>query len=88
MSTAYTAPEGSASCTQCKEDYYMLLGEYELNGYKLNGECLLKPDGADVSKAGTTLETMVVLEGYYRFTRTSVKVRHLPSTPIPRRSRL
>ena len=74
QSPEYSSPAGSASCTICAEDYYWVQVETEINGYTLNGECHEKPSGVEGGTEGTTLESMRLNKGYFRFWSTSNKV--------------
>ena len=74
QSPEYSSPAGSASCTICAEEYYWVQGETEINGYTLDGECHEKPPGVEGGTEGTTLESMKVLGGFYRFSSTSTEV--------------
>ena len=72
----YSSPAGSASCTICADEFYWVQGKTKVNDYTLNGECREKPAGVKVMEGaeGTTLESMKVLGGYYRFSSTSTEV--------------
>ena len=59
----YTSPEGSATCSSCVEESYMV-----------NGRCERKPKGAETETEGTTLETLELGEGYFRFSKSSTEV--------------
>ena len=59
----YTSPEGSATCSQCIKTSIMI-----------NNECEHKGDGVNKDKKGSTLHTLELEEGYYRFTGTSREV--------------
>ena len=60
----YTSSIGSATCDRCVKDWYMAD----------NGKCKSKDKGVVAKDEGTTLETLELEGGYYRFSRTSAKV--------------
>ena len=64
IGTQYTSSKGSASCSTCLEDSYM----------SLKGECKSKPDGVVRDESGTTLETMELEPGFFRFSAASTAV--------------
>ena len=53
----YASPVGSATCSECVKDSYMAD----------NGECKPKPEGVVANEKGTTLETLEVKAGWFRF---------------------
>ena len=67
IGTKYTSPGGSASCTSCLADAYML-----------EGECKLKPKGVVTKEDGTTLETLELEEGWFRFSEFSTEIYPCP----------
>ena len=66
----YTSSEGSTSCNQCERQYYMK-----------NGNCKLKPDGVNDEVEMSTLENLILNEGWYRFSATSEIVYECLSPP-------
>ena len=62
----YTSDEGSDTCGVCIAAYYM----------NADGKCIEKGKGVikEAGTAGTTLSTMSIEEGYWRYTSTSTQV--------------
>ena len=68
-SGAKTSREGSHSCLTCTFGYFMSPG---------HSECKLCPDGAQCDEEHTTLSTMDVGEGNFRFSTSAAKVYPCP----------
>jgi len=66
----YTSAEGSPTCNLCVRESYMD-----------DGECFEKPEGVIRTHAGTTLESMSLERGWYRFAPSAAGVYLCPSIP-------
>jgi hypothetical protein len=64
----YTSPVGSATCSECVKESYMAD----------NGKCKPKPEGAVANEEGTTLETLEVKAGWFRFDALASEVYPCP----------
>ena len=71
---------GSASCSMCERSHYLVRGVNEVNGYILDGVCHKKSDGVDDTEPGTTLETLDLRGGFFRF---SLAASEVYPCPIP-----
>mmetsp|Transcript_103767 Transcript_103767/g.298635 ORF Transcript_103767/g.298635 Transcript_103767/m.298635 type:complete len:448 (-) Transcript_103767:1131-2474(-) len=60
---SYHSSEGSAECDECLRYTYMK-----------GGKCVDKPEGVKIDEVGTTLESMRLDQGYFRFSSKSTEV--------------
>ena len=67
----YTSSIGATACDICKPEYYM----------DDDGACIAKPEGVVVDTAATTLESMKLKKGWFRFSSTSAEVYKCPRRP-------
>jgi hypothetical protein len=64
----YTSAAGSATCSECVKESYMAD----------NGKCKPKPEGIVAKEEGTTLETLALETGWFRFGVLATKVYPCP----------
>ena len=63
--TSHPIPTRSDTCGLCVEEAFMI-----------NGKCVTKDDGMVIHGEGTTLETLKLVKGWYRFSAESKDVYH------------
>jgi hypothetical protein len=71
---AYTSGKGSSSCDTCVRDHYQHPEDSAQNGTHTCRPC---PDGASCSE-GTTLATLTIDRGFFRFSNTSTTLYLCP----------